>query len=91
VDRGHRCRGREPRSLDRGGAATEDGRSRIAKSIAKGESPPSREREGAGSECDARLRGGARGRGGSKAGGGGGPDRAVRTRAGRAVPAHVPG
>jgi hypothetical protein len=32
VDRGHWRRGREPRSLDRGGAATEDGRSRIAES-----------------------------------------------------------
>jgi hypothetical protein len=32
-----------------------------------------------------------RSREGSKAGGGGGPDRAVRTGAGRAVPAHVPG
>jgi hypothetical protein len=68
----HRRRGREPRSLDRGSAATEDGWSRIAKSIAKGESPPSREREGAEIECECeRLRGGAQGarsRGGSKVG-----------------------
>jgi hypothetical protein len=34
---------------------------------------------------------GARSRGGSKAGGGGGPDRAIRMGACRAVPAHVPG
>ena len=45
MDRGHRRRGREPRSLDRGSTATEDERSRIAKPIAKGESLPSRERE----------------------------------------------
>jgi hypothetical protein len=47
VDRGHRRRGWEPRSLDRGGAATEDGRSRIAnrqRGIA--ESPPSRGERG---------------------------------------------
>jgi hypothetical protein len=70
VDRGHRRRGREPRSLDRGGAATEDGRSRIAKSVAKGESLPSRERGRAGSECEGLRSGaqGARSRGGSKAG-----------------------
>jgi hypothetical protein len=41
--------------------------------------------------ASARLRGGDRGQGGSKAGGGGGLDRAVRSGAGRAVPAHVPG
>ena len=38
MDRGHRRRGREPRSLDRGGAATEA-------SEGNRQSPPSRERE----------------------------------------------
>ena len=70
MDRGHRPRGWEPRSLDRGGAVMEDGRSRIA----KGESSNRRrvgEREGAGRSsvsASERLRHGARGRGG-KAGG----------------------
>ena len=47
MDRGHRRRGRKPRSLDRGGAATE-GIRRFAKLIAaeSGET----EREGIGSE-----------------------------------------
>jgi hypothetical protein len=74
VDRGHQCRGREPRSLDRGGATTKDGRSQIAKPITKGESPNRRrvgERKGAGrssASVSERLRDGARGRGGMAGG-----------------------
>jgi hypothetical protein len=49
VDRGHRRRGREPRSLDRGGAATEASEGNRQ---SPSQSPPSREREGAGCECE---------------------------------------
>jgi hypothetical protein len=53
VDRGHRRRGRETRSLDRGGTATEDGRSRVAnrqRGIA--ESPSRGERGSREVECE---------------------------------------
>ena len=42
MDRGHRRRGREPRSLDRGGAATEASEGNRQ---SPSQSPPSRERE----------------------------------------------
>jgi hypothetical protein len=52
VDRGHRRRGWEPRSLDRGGAATE-GIRRFAKSIAA-ESGERGSRERVGANASAR-------------------------------------
>jgi hypothetical protein len=62
VDRGHRRRGREPRSLDRGGAATEASEGNRQ---SPSQSPPSRERE-RGSRVRVRMRVRAEGlRGGS--------------------------
>jgi hypothetical protein len=82
VDRGHQRRGREPRALDRGGAATEQPSRRIAKSGIERE-PRGRVR--------VRVRDGravgARGLGRE----GTGLCRAGHTGAGRAVLAHVSG
>ena len=94
MDRGHRRRGREPRSLDRGGAATEASEGNRQ---SPSQSPPSRERE-RGSRVRVRMRVRAEGlRGGPlgarRRGGKGhgrrrlrptGPDRALRVE--QAVP-----
>ena len=53
MDRGHRRRGREPRSLDRGGAATE-GIRQVNRQ--RGIAAESGEREGAGCECECERR-----------------------------------
>jgi hypothetical protein len=94
VDRGHRRRGREPRSLDRGGAATE---------ASEGNRQVNRRRVGRerGSRVRVRmrvraegLRGGPHGasrRGGKGHGVGYRPRPGCPRGAGRAVPAHVPG
>ena len=58
MDRGHRRRGREPRSLDRGGAATEASEGNRQ---SPSQSPPSREREreqGQGASANASASGG---------------------------------
>jgi hypothetical protein len=94
VDRGHRRRGREPRSLDRGGGATEGNRRFANRQVNRrrvGRERGSRVRMRVRAEG---LRGGphgARSRGGKGHGVGYGPRPGCPRGAGHAVPAHVPG